>query len=177
MFVLLLARTAHFETFNRVRENRIHSLLTQPQPPHLASELSKAYLEVLRHPALSSRSLHSNMCLSVLMPFENSSASLLLAWLVSFSYRNQLRSTVTFFFFLTSVTWHTWLFCKDMKSLLISSQLMKLVLDALSYHWTFHFTLYDIRLKQYDGLHNVTPYKPLSAAIRGHSAKNKIKKQ
>jgi len=25
VFVLLLARTAHFETFNRVRENRTHS--------------------------------------------------------------------------------------------------------------------------------------------------------
>lgn len=30
-----------------------------------------------------------------------------------------------------------------MKSLL-SGQLMELVIDALSYHWTFHFPVYDI---------------------------------
>lgn len=64
-----------------------------------------------------------------------------------------------------------------MKSL-PSRQLMKLVLDALSYHWTFRFTSSDItqhRLEQYDGLHHVTPYKsdPLSAATRRHSAKMK----
>lgn len=32
-------------------------------------------------------------------------------------------------------------------------------------------TLFSIGLLQYDGLHHVTPYKPLSAAMRGHGAK------
>lgn len=31
-------------------------------------------------------------------------------------------------------------------------------------------TLYCIRLLQYHGLHNVLPYKSLSAAMRGHGA-------
>lgn len=36
-------------------------------------------------------------------------------------------------------------------------------------------TLYSVGLKQYDGLHNFTPYKikPLSAAMRGPRAKMK----
>lgn len=76
VFVLLLARTAHFETFNR--ENRIRSLSydfffpgtaqlrpSHSRPPRLASELSKAYLEVLRRGSCP-LILHSNVRLPVL---------------------------------------------------------------------------------------------------------------
>lgn len=72
VFVLLLARTAHLETFNREREqDTLLLLLTQPQPPHLASELSKAYFEVLRHGSLPS---FTATRLSVLMPINVTAA-------------------------------------------------------------------------------------------------------
>ena len=85
VFVLLLARTAHFETFNRVRERErerkgytpplLLSLAwhcateTQPRPPRVVSELGKAYLEVLRRgscpliPVPSQQ--HASLCFNV----------------------------------------------------------------------------------------------------------------
>lgn len=83
VFVLLLARTAHFETFARVRENRMHSSsyslspslspgTAQLGPGHLIWRLSSAKLnfEVLRRgscPLIPF--LHSNTCLCCNAPF------------------------------------------------------------------------------------------------------------
>lgn len=121
-------------------------------------------------PALSSPFLHSNMRLSVsTSPFQQLlwSASLLLAWQTAWDVLIQKPVEIDntmfsvlflFFLFFTLVTWHTWLLCKDMKSLL-SRQLIKLVLDALSYRLDLplHFVQHQITWNsiQHDGLRNV----------------------
>lgn len=105
--------------------NPIHSHLTL----HLRSQGD--HPEVLRYrsrsPSITATRVSVWMSISELL----CSDSLLLAWNVCLlSHRNQMKSTVTFLY-CVYLLWHTWLFCKDMKSLL-SSQLMNLVLDALS---------------------------------------------
>lgn len=154
VFVLLLARTARFETFNRVRERRMHSFscsvlaLRSWDPATATSSGLWAQRSLLRGSCPLTppppASLHSDVSLFS-CPFQQLlwSALLLLAWLVSFLMQNPQWHIcfVSFFFYFGHSTY--------LIILLRHEESLEQPADEPG-SWCFilpldlHFTLYDI---------------------------------
>lgn len=150
MFVLLLARTARFETFRWVTENRTHSSHSQPQPPRPG--LGNISPQLLPSPSSLSLSPYAACVSRFSFQLHLWSASLLLlAWLVK---PDTEHVFVSFLFDILDCFVKTWRVSPP-----TGSWCFILPLDL--FFWfiiLLFFSLYSIGLERHNGLRHLRPY-------------------